>query len=255
MQHLQLRCARVAVDGRLPADSVPAVLSALQEMRQLMHLKLQSALHLVPISAAAYTALAPSSKLQYLDISANDFVQGMWQEFFKQGRQLRELQVLNIARANFKSAYEDSDLLLTAADAQRLVSCCPNLQCLSAYGTLRDADAVAALRPLSGLKTLLLGSYGVHWAKLRSAAGMDWAQALAQLTTLVELEVAPEGVVQGVSLEADLLQLTTLRRLTRLETWHDLHQSMAWYQKVREGVGTLSNQECCCQIFPQPSYV
>lgn len=60
MQHLQLRCARVAVDGELPADSVPVVLSALQEMRQLTHLELQSVLRHTPISAAAYTALAPS---------------------------------------------------------------------------------------------------------------------------------------------------------------------------------------------------
>lgn len=155
--------------------------------------------------------------------------------------------MLDIARANFKSAHEDSDLLLTAADAQRLVSACPNLQSLSAYGTLLGADAVAALRPLSGLRTLLLGNQGLHWVKLRNAAGVDWAQALAQLTTLVELDVAPErtetakGVVQGVS-QADLLQLTTLRRLTRLEIWHDIYESMAWYHKVREGVGTLSNQ-------------
>jgi hypothetical protein len=196
-------------------------------------------IHIAPnditLTAAACTSLAASSKLQHLNISCNTFPLGLWRELFKpSSRQLLQLRVLDIARTNFKSIHEDSDLLLTAADAQRLVRCCPGLQHLSAYGTLRDTAALAALSPLSSsLQTLLLAGTGVPWAKLRSVSGIGWAGALAQLTSLEDVDVALE--VHGVALECDMPHLTHLRALTRLEIWDGNRQRLEC--KVRQALG------------------
>lgn len=120
-----------------------------------------------------------------------------------------------------------SAMLLTAADARQLASCCPGLQQLSACGTLRDAAAVAALSALSGLTALLLDGSdifrGPEKAALRDSDGIGWVQALAQLTGLVDLSFAAPVALGWSkltrSLKRDMLPLTQLQALTRLQVF------------------------------------
>lgn len=111
-------------------------------------------------------------------------------------RVLRTEQIsYQLVGAVLQYSTHESAVALTAADAQRLASCCPGLQQLSAYGTLRGAAELAALSSLSGLRSLLLGgstsaSSSDVRATLRDADSIGWAQALAQLTGLVDLSFA-----------------------------------------------------------------
>lgn len=257
MQHLSLPFVYFEVDGQ-PDES--AVFAELRQLRELTHLDLQRSFFGAPdgsvLPAAACTSLAASSKLQHLDISSNTFPLGLWRELFNPSRQLLQLQVLDIARTNYKSLHEDSDLLLTAADAQRLASCCPGLQHLSAYGTLRDTAAVAALSPLSSsLRTLLLAGTGVPWAKLRNVAGTGWAKAVAQLPSLENLDVTLP--VQGEEMERAWVHLKpVLQHLTRLEIWDDNRKSLAFKCKVRKVGCTPArvSQLGCASWQPTASY-
>jgi hypothetical protein len=234
LQHLALPCIWFAVRGE---GDVPAVFAELHQLQELTYLNLHGTFREKPddaiLPAAACTSLAASSKLQHLDISCNFFPLGLWQELFNPNRRLQQLRVLDIGETNVEYDNVDSNLLLTAADAQRLASCCPGLQQLSAYGTLRGADAVAALSPLScSLRTLLLGRTGVPWAKLRSVPQMGWAQALAQLTSLEELDATIE--VPWGKLECDMQYLTNLRCLTRLEIWNCSCNGLVLKHQVRK---------------------
>lgn len=248
MQDLRLPYAHLAVDGRPEEPCAAVLLAGLHCMQQLTHLNLQAALcHTHPAAVqsapplAAYTALRASSTLQYLDISHNKFPAGLWQQLFDPRQQLLQLRVLCIDQISYKYSTLESAVPLTAADAQRLASCCPGLQQLSAYRTLRDAAALAALSPLSGLRTLLLdgntsADYSSDvWATLRDADSIGWAQALAKLTGLVDLTFgAPVALAWSKltrSLKRDMLQLTQLRALTRLEVYDasPLFPAAAWH--------------------------
>jgi hypothetical protein len=84
----------------LPGGAARAaqLLSELQHLQQLTFLDLQNSMRAAIGNppAAAFSALTASSKLQYLSISACTLPAGIWQHMFPAGRQLPDLQELDI---------------------------------------------------------------------------------------------------------------------------------------------------------------
>lgn len=102
------------------------------------------------IPVEAFSSLAACSSLHYLDISYNIFPSGIWQKLFVPGKKLQHLQFPDVSVVSLDTdSYDTSSLQLTAADVQRLVSCCPGLQQLRAHGTLHETAAISALSSLS----------------------------------------------------------------------------------------------------------
>jgi hypothetical protein len=191
LKHLHLSSCKVQYGN---AALVTQMLSHLQVMQQLKHLHLADTLpdswdNIPP--AAAYSALTASSTLQHLDISGCRLsARVVWCHVFPAGRQLPQLQELNIARAGHRQL---------APAGSCLVSCCPGLQVLDLRGLNDCAQVLSHLRGLSGLHTLRLARDAVS-----SATDLE---ALCQLTDLKELTVP-------AVLDGQLLQLSMLQQLT-----------------------------------------
>jgi hypothetical protein len=176
-------------------------LSQLQALQQLTHLAVRcdSRREGNP-PAAAFSALTASSKLQHLDISKCRLPSDAWQHVFPTGRQLPELQYLDISDVQTLPRGPAA-----APEATRLVSCCPGLQCLDMRNLQYSAEFLAPLQGLSGLHTLRLGS------RIQEEGGPPPVEAVAQLTGLRELTLSSPRSGGG------LLQLTQLQQLTLLE--------------------------------------
>ena len=124
LQHLCLRECEI-VGG---AAGGAQLLSHLQPLQQLTRLDLWFSLPAVEGSnppASAYAALTASSKLQQLNIGACTLPAGVWQHMFPTGRQLPNLQSLNISCIK-----QPSGSYAQTPEATRLVSCCPCLHSL-----------------------------------------------------------------------------------------------------------------------------
>jgi hypothetical protein len=199
LQHLCLHGCEVLGGAAGEAQ----LLSHLQPMQQLTHLDLFDSLDEVEESnppASAYAALTASSKLQNLDISQCTLPAGVWQHVFPAGRQLPNLQSLNL-----NGVKQPSGEYATAPEGSRLVSCCPGLQYLDMW-SLRSPE-LAIVQGLSALTTLRcnLGD-----------ATVQVVQAVCQLTRLRELDVQECDPMKEQGL---LLQATQLNKLTRLLLW------------------------------------
>jgi hypothetical protein len=124
----------------MPGDSavIALLLSHLLHQQQLSHLNLSSSLRCrqPSHSAAAYSAVTGSSKLQHLDISGCMLPAGAWQELFPAGRQLPHLQVLDI-QGILTSVHS------IAPDGSCLVSCCPGLRALRMENLQHSAELLA----------------------------------------------------------------------------------------------------------------
>jgi hypothetical protein len=193
LQHLHLSSCALR---SLHEGGVALMLSLLQQLQQLTHLHLPDTLQ-DPwdggAPAAAYSALTASSKLQHVDIREAWVADGVWQHMFPAGRQLPNLQELNVARTG--------DFFLPAPEGSRLVSCCPGLQCLDVQGL---QDCAALLGPLQGLSKL----HTLHLAA-DAATSTTGLKALCRLKGLKELTVP-------ALLDGQLLPLSQLQQLTLL---------------------------------------
>ena len=196
LQHLELKLCVVL--GR--TAGVTELLSHLQHMQQLTRLCLTRSMRDVA-SAAAYSALIASSKLQHLDISNSKLPEGVWQHVIPPGRQLLHLQSLNImSDINVGAAGP-----LAAPEGSTLVSCCPGLRYLWMPYLKYSEGQVDALTGLSALQHLCVRPAN------HSFAGMG---AVCQLTGLTLLRLSDN--VNGGDNSRLLWQLTQLRQLEYL---------------------------------------
>jgi hypothetical protein len=195
LRRLQMDCCDLAGENA----GVAALLSQLQQMKQLTHLALRKCWllwrHPNSPPAAAYAALTASSALQHLDVSDNTMPQGVWQHVLPAGRQLPQLRVLH-------ASHESCGTLgwWTHADTARLASCCPNLQAFKMHTPHPlAADVLPPLHSLQQLTALETGRL--------DDAGYRGAAVLTQLS---KLDVWVDD------LYGRLLPLTRLQRLTHL---------------------------------------
>jgi hypothetical protein len=186
-------------------------------MAELSHIQLTH-LHLIktmePVEegnppASAYAALTASSKLQYLNIANCELPTGAWQHMYAAGRQLPQLQTLDISCV-FQAA---SRAHAPYTGGTTLVSCCPGLTRLwlddsSQSEVQHSTDLLTSLQKLSGLHTL---SWSAH-----DGAAVERLPLVCQLTGLRELAVSYPGFGGQSYKEGLLLQLTQLKQLTRL---------------------------------------
>jgi hypothetical protein len=182
---------------------VAQLLHHLQPLQQLTHLSMSGSLQAVEGStppASACAALTASSKLQHLDICRCILPADVWQHVFPAGRQLPNLQSLNISGIK-----QPSGSYAQTPEATRLVSCCPCLHSLRLGSRPCSAELLASLQGLSGLQVLQCG-----WGE-GTAEGV---QAVCQLTGLRELVVCGLECRQE---EGSLLQLSLLQQLTMLQ--------------------------------------
>jgi hypothetical protein len=197
LQHLCLSDCGI-VGG---AAGVAQLLSHLQPLQQLTHLSMHSRVWAVEEGnppALAYAALTASSKLQHLDISSFTLPAHVWQHLFPAGRQLLNLQSLNIGGVRQPGDYA------LPPECSRLVSCCPSLQSLQLGSLGRSAELLAQLQGLSRLQAL-----HCNW----EGATSEVVQAVCQLTGLKVLQVWGHARMKD---EGTLLQLTQLKQLTML---------------------------------------
>jgi hypothetical protein len=139
LQHLMLRSCSLSGG----AAGTAALLSHLQHMQQLTHLNLHNTLRgdHTDHPVAAYSALTASTKLQHLNIAWCMLPAGVWQHMFPAGRQLPQLQHLDIWQVR-----QPGGARASAPDASRLLSCCPNLQRLRMRGVAYTQEQLKALR-------------------------------------------------------------------------------------------------------------
>lgn len=143
LQHLGL--ALEGIDSSVgPADGaatgVGQLLTQMQHLQQLTHIKLQLPKESTP-PAAAFSALTASSKLQFLSIARLGMPAGVWQHVFPAGWQLPHLQHLDIAHVT-----DDAGYPVSAPEGSRLVSCCPGLQFLDMRSLQYSAEGLAPLQ-------------------------------------------------------------------------------------------------------------
>jgi hypothetical protein len=138
LQHLALTSCRLSSGA---AAGAAALLSHLQHMQQLTHLNLHNTLYGHHIPATAYLALTASSKLQHLNIGWCKLPADAWQHMFPTGRQLPQLQHLDIWQVR-----QPSGAPASAPEASRLLSCCPSLQRLRLRGVQCTQEQLTLLR-------------------------------------------------------------------------------------------------------------
>ena len=196
------------VIGGGPAG-VEGLLSHLAQLQQLTHLRWSFSAPDLP-APAAYSALTASSKLQHLDVRVSWLPADAWQHIFPAGRELPNLQVLDVGYTYHPGpGWHRAPVPAAAPEVSRLVSCCPGLQSLRAAGLRHNRALLAPLAGLSGLTQLEL------FPEEETVEGLE---VVCQLTGLRDLELllrhGPEGL---------LLQLSGLRQLTRLDYWGRLN--------------------------------
>jgi hypothetical protein len=200
MQHLELDCSIIAADAAVGASGVSRLLWDLQGMQQLSHLRFgPSVFRDGNPPAAGFSALTASSKLQHLDISNCVLPTGVWQHVFPDGRQLLQVQWLDISWVT----HTPDDSNSAAFEGNRVVSCCPNLKYLNILELQYGTEDLTPLQRLSRLQTLYIGTV---------LGGNEGLEAVCQLTGLRELEL--KGLDYGEGL---MWQLTQLKQLTRLD--------------------------------------
>lgn len=109
-----------------------------------------------PSTAAAYTALTASSSLQRLELLVR-IPESAFKAAFAAPLELRQFTALTFTPGENSCKEEGSGFMggLTAADIQRLVSCCPSLQYLKFNGTPSNCLLEDELyRPLAQLSQL-----------------------------------------------------------------------------------------------------
>jgi hypothetical protein len=172
-------------------------MSHLQELQQLTYLGFRN-ISAAAATAAAYSALTASSKLQHLDISNCTVPAGVWQQVFPADRRLPHLRVLDL----LEICHCDNHAA-AVPEGSRLVSCCPGLQSLQLQYLQCSAELLAPLRGLSSLSELTLCPDG------QSEQGLE---VVCQLTGLRRLCLTDPSKGEGV-----LESLTQLRQLTSLD--------------------------------------
>lgn len=207
LQHLDLSHCQV-LRG---AAGITELLFHLQHM-QLTTLELECTMQDKRGSAAAYSALSASTKLQSLNICWCELPAGLWQHVFPADRQLPRLRHLDIAYVSW--AGSAAHLASVAPESSRLVGCCPRLQSLNMLGLQCDTQ-LADLQALTGLSILHI-----------QAAVADNIDALCRLTQLRVLEVEARNLAEGL-----LLQLTQLKQLTDLY-FHTHGRTSTWLIQV-----------------------
>jgi hypothetical protein len=153
LQHLCLSQCEI-VGG---AAGMAQLLSCLQPLQQLTHLNVGYSLTAFEESnppASACAALTASSKLQHLDITSCRLPAGAWQHIFPAGKQLPQLQSLNVMGVR-----QPSGEYAQAPEGSRLVSCCPGLQSLTLAWMQCSTDSAVA-GPSAGLSELQMLCYG-----------------------------------------------------------------------------------------------
>jgi hypothetical protein len=148
LQHVYIRY--YSTEGS--AAGAAALLSQLQQLKQLTHLDLHGRLAGFQGGnppAAAFSAITASSKLQCLDMTACTLPAGVWQHMFPDGRQLPHLKILVLSEVQ-----QPSGEPAAAPDSSRLISCCPGLQTLGMYGLEYSVEQLAPLRQLRGLRII-----------------------------------------------------------------------------------------------------
>ena len=205
LQHL----AVVAFSTAGGSAGVAQLLYHLQHMQQLTHLDLSFTLRngspsveAEASSAAAYSALTASSKLRHLNIGFCTLPAGAWQHMFPAGRQLPQLQVLDI-----RVLTSVHSRAFSAPEGSRLVSCCPGLQSLTMAGLQRSDELLAPLQGLSGLRELNLGA---------PACCSDALEGVRQLSRLRRLSMCDRSEEEEL-LQQLLQQLPQLKQLTYLQ--------------------------------------
>jgi len=154
---------------------------------------------------AAFTA---SSCLQHLDLSNAVLQFHTWQHMFPAGRTLLQLTCLQAPHALcFPDQFgdpADSDLALTDADVEAMVSCCPALQALDAANVLHLSDKphLSTLQHLTRLEAMWGGDYYRIWDSSGDGDYMDiWgrvdkaaaARELSKLANLRQLKLRGQG--------------------------------------------------------------
>jgi hypothetical protein len=193
LQHLELGCS---IPGQAAAPGVAALLSQLQPLTQLTKLVLRDAmLHAAP-TAAAYSTLTASSKLQVLELRGEcQMPAGAWQYILPVGRQLPHLRQLLVAQSD--RTHSVSDVSRPAPDVALLASSCPSLQ----ETVINGASGTGSWAALTSLTGLTLKASNVDRAGV---------QALAQLTWLKSLYLLPLLETGALRPLAQLQQLTSL---------------------------------------------
>jgi hypothetical protein len=193
LQHLQVTLCSLS-------GKAEALLSHLQPLQQLTNLCLSYSCQFRADGppAAACAALTASSRLQQLDLSGCQLPAGAWQHLFPAGRQLPQLQSLDVSLVK-----QPTSGYAAIPDISRLVSCCPSLQCLKLRGLQIEPNLLQGLSGLHTLQTL----------HLTAAEPMQQTlDVVCQLTRLKQLHVD----LTEPSQEGLMLQLTQLRQLTAL---------------------------------------
>lgn len=197
-----LNLPKPAADAAAATD---AFLAAVGRMTQLTMLDLEHSLQAQAPTAAAYSALTASSKLQSLSLRHVKCPPGALQHLLPEGRQLPHLQELLLLHSDVAPT--------TVADISRIVSSCTALTKLS---TNPSFQAVPSAEDLDMLLPPLLGLTRLRSLCIRGVgeAGVD---ALAQFPALrtLALDYDPFALDYNAA-DEQLLQFTKLSQLTYL---------------------------------------
>jgi hypothetical protein len=234
LQHLQLGWCTI-MGGVAGAAQL---LSHLQPLQQLTHVDLEHSEWEGHPTAAAFSALTASSKLQHLNISSCTLPAGVWQHVFPAARQLPHIQSLDVSGVRLPDRSP-----APTPEGSRLVSCCRGLQSLKMQHLQYSAELLASLQGLSGLHTLRWDAdpYSNAVGTL-STMPVEDLHMVCQLTGLQELSLA------GFENETEeLLQLTQLRQLTWLSCKGVLGDPLR-FCFTQQVSSTMVNCPLACQL-------
>lgn len=219
------KLAHLSLNHCMLHEGPQMLLSQLMQLTQLTHLCLCGSLHDASnglAAAADYAALTASRSLQQLDLSECFVPAFLIRHVMPASRQLQSLQKLNLSGLIHQPGMQLPDMT-------RLANCCPQLQVLTTFGSLR-ADALPPLGNLGELRKL---SIQIHDDALAAAPIV-----LCQLTKLRHLRV------DGAGSAALMLDLRPLQHLTLL----NLHGG--YYEAVRFGsLCYARHTDCTCAMF------
>jgi len=234
LQSLELELVHIINDAG--GAALPSVVGGLQ---QLMELQLCDVTNW-PVTAATYSGLTASSKLQRLDLNSFDMPPGIWLHVFPPGRQLPALQKLRVLHDDAERTFEHPPALaLGSDDFSCLVNCCPGLQEVG-IGVQPGAQ-LAGLASASGLTSLSV-----------DLVDEESFTSLGALSRLVRLQALAVDVVGPFS-PCSLLYLTTLTALTSLTIRTSPGQEaagaedlcMSLEQVCQISLGFLANHAAC----------
>jgi hypothetical protein len=173
-----------------------------------------------------------------------------WQHVFAAGVQRPQLKELWVGLPKVALEYEGVEELTetiatiagTAAcfglgDLERLVQCCPALECLSIPGMVDEDEDVTPLAALTALTALFISGEAFTDGVI--------SEVLAPLTQLQRLQIynAPNMTDQG------LLALSALRQLTVLGAWDCGISEALWEDAYDRSVDFETKVRCCCVLL------